>query len=534
MIDEILKNKIINSNSKYKHLMNLILNKKIVKKNININKISSIKNYEIKTNFYTNKLKQMGLVDYEEKCRDLLKINKPHCVKYTMRIYAEKYINFLMIIDLTENKRSIIKFEPEVFIFIFKDSYIDDNIEYFIEKYVKDPLAYDQNEKKGITDLSILLYEYCYHNKFEKYLNLLKNKIFNHYNDSSKGLQLDYDYKICHELIIDNILLLSNIKKCLYQEAVFLNSIYNFYKDKSFFVSKFLEPFMKRIIENIKNIHSSHFFDFIKKVFLFDSILYSMIENTELLLIPFKFLEKNAKMKNNVYECFLNYIEILLDKTDIGIFNYEYLLNKHLLIKMTNIKSELLISVREMNSLSNFSDILQINRDSFFATQILINEYKKYFAFTYLLTDPQILLEILEINIKVYKIIKEDFLIQLDKIFIKIFKSIIERVSELFTGAFNINYIAVGSILLLKQGFFCEELSNFVIMLEKNSKPMNNKKKKLSAGVRDTSEISRFIESIHILEFNLNKYREKMHAKENITLLKNRSFQIITSNQTVL
>lgn len=542
MIDGNLKDTISRHKDKYKDLLNLILNSqthsnKTYKEKIFKPKgvgIQIVEEQCVELYFYVYKLNTMGYLNYTPNLQVLNELPRSITSDFSMIEYTKNYINFLKIADFSASKKSTLELKMDVFIALFSHNYCDNNIEFFITKFINDPFVYEKDQKIFLCDLAMLIYQFCYLNKIEKHLKILKQRIVNS-KEIKKGLSINYDYKICNDPAIDLIILSSKIKTSIREEAIFLNSCYKIYYDKSLFTGTFLRVFFKRFVSNLLRIESCYILDFLKITFLYNSVLFTMVSDSEVLQIPFKLIKNKAKISQ--YEDIFTYIEIIFDKCsinpDVYLAMMENLGYLSLIDKTCN-KTKILYLIKNIKNINDVLGILNDNQDSFINTQIIINDYRKYYILLSLFKDVSVLFDLLEINIKITKNIKIEFLIHLEKIFICIFRSLIERIDSLVDDSITNNSSIIENIINTKQQILCDGLSSFVILLQRSTKISEgkNKKKKLTPGIKDGSGTGRFIESIRKLELHLNKQRNKMNIDFDITLLKDRSFQIIPSNQT--
>lgn len=532
MINEDLRDKIISLTHKYKNLSDLISNKqpefhkpkKSIKKN---NNIEQIDNRILEYNFYFYKLKNMGHIFYNYSFYKVSNLPQKSNIIVSMMQYTKHYIEFLTSVDLTDSKDVIKELNIQTFINIFSSNYFDCNIEKFILKFVNNTLT---QERIIIRDLAILIYQFCYLNNKKQYLKKLAYIIKRDFETKNHIIQMKYNYKCCDEYYIDLILIISKEHDDFYDESIFLNNIYRIYNVKNIFIDKFIEPLMKRICKNIKRMKSEYVISFVKTVFLFGTVLFNLMSHTEILQVPFTLILKKQNVKKGHVDCLMLYFDTLFHKRNLSPELYEFLVERHFEVQKENIQHSITYQARIISSMQDILNIVIENKDSCANLQKAINEYNEYASWYSLSTNPVTLFEFIELNLSIWREVKYEYVIQFNRIFIRITKLLMERIDKLLIE--YIDYNLLGNYLSLKCNVLCDQLSYFIMQLDKNIKPTNSKKKKvkLSKNKSGNSEITRLIEAIRKLEYNLSKYKNEMGILFDIRLLKDRSFQIITNN----
>lgn len=322
--------------------------------------------------------------------------------------YFIHYLNFSQIIDLSEFHCSVRTFDIQAFKIVFSHEYMDDKIVKFILKAINDPVCYATGEKRLFYYVLLLCNFYLLKNtnysknksikknEFaifdENFTNSLKSARSNIYHKLRK-INFLFDPKILkthfmeiepvNDLFFDRIImkLFTNRKASTYCDAKFYNFYYSTYLRRDKVDPDIFYYFQKNITTSLKAISNNLQLEFLKNVFLRESVLFHFKDTKQ--IINFIFLFYTNKLKNK-----------LLKKTFYAILDFFYILAQNYIIVDSVLKEietffenempikddkmviiEHYYKIRNSTSFDDFFTFVVLNSESFHSTKLLVDHF---------------------------------------------------------------------------------------------------------------------------------------------------------------
>lgn len=424
--------------------------------------------------------------------------------------YTLAYLKFRKIIDLSPEKKSVLSFDLQTFSLIFSSDYCDEFIYSFLKKLINDPVVYEKQNREDFFLILVMSFYYTLlENKITKEFRLeIKKRISENLIYFNKNKKVNFKFyilkekssetnkttlqvkinnhkiltNICQNFVINNIIInLYNFTN-FYDEGIFLNYFYkNICKKMNI---ELLLDFKKRLFDNIKRIDEKQLVFFLKIVFLNESVIFDKVSDDQLVRIILSFLTKE-KDSFSILEYLLSYF----------IYNEEYNL---ILEKMIEIKKEkgIFYELKKEISFTKIKEKFIEKKDSFIFVKQLFDELTSIIKFT----NETVILEgiflFLELICFIFSELKSEFLIQLDKKFLKILTEIFKIIHKETKKPFLIENTMVEAA-----NYSWPILSKILLYL--NKQPMNIKKKDKKTKERSNNRVIDLVEWIRKCELFL-------------------------------
>lgn len=392
-------------------------------------------------------LKYLGIKDFTPPLQQTLKNKELN----TEKEYVELYCKFLSCLDFSPSNTLFNKFDLLTFSNILNLNIKDEIFTKFIEKLLKDPFVYDKSDKVKGLNIEIFVFSYLSRNKLDT--KILKKRIEEHAflfkPDPSFEIELSGD------ILIDKMILQLRKNTLDLKQAIFLNQVYlNVSKDREYF-----DLFHKLLIDSIKSIEQIYIFSFIKHVFTFKTVLFSCIQEEQLLKLILSFYKKINKLESTVgiLLTLFNNAHCLKINSLIHFELQEYCLKNK---KYTKILK--LLEIRSLRKLDDLKDIILQNKDSFESINLVYMQTKLISPFA---EQQSTVIQVLEICLELFSKMKNEFL---ERFLSQIVVIIIEMLNKIVIDeSFRLFNLKNWNIL-----------SDLILVCQKDN--LNEKKKKVS------------------------------------------------------
>lgn len=444
--------------------------------------------------------------------------------------YTIAYIQFLKSISLLGTIHALLFFDLKVFVQVFSNDYTDIYIQQFIEKLITDPITYEKNEKSFFYEILKFAYIYCYRTGLKKYLGPIKKKL-NENIKLNRSIKSDFKFIITDDATLDPIFMKSCILSTFANESEFLNSFYKIYINKQCPNKKMTDLFFNRLTTDIKAIDSAYLVDFLRNVFLYNTVLCKLVSLNEILSVPISILEK-LKFQEKYIAVVFEFYHAMLLKDGLSIEIYETVLG---ILKQHSIhfREYYKVLFYLQDSITDFCMILKENADSYNTVSCLITNLSKLIQTNNQNLLAEHTLNLIKTNLECIQMIKNEFIIQLSDKFIGMLSILLVNVMKTLASKDLENENCkqlIFSYIAREEVFFREVLSAFTLVVYCNENNGNTAKKKKMCCARNTRDpkILKFIEKIRELEHIINQKRRYYNIDHDIILLKDKSFIINT------
>lgn len=379
------------------------------------------------------------------------------------------YLNFIECTDLGTSKSSIKRFDLDVFSDLFTLDVIDQNIQRFINKLENDPMMYEKKDKCVFLDILILAYTFCNTKKINA------KKLLSRICENS--FLLDIKVKVIigfqGEPSVDKMVLQIRKNTADVSEALFMNSVYLcISRDRELF-----QFFHKRLIDTIDALDESYTFSYLKYVFTHNTVLFSCIENTQLLKLILSFYQNMNKLDFTV-----EIYNTLIKKIDDESINS--MISDELLKLCKNSKKHSKLSkLTEFRSLKTFDDILifiSSNKDSFDCMNIVFNDLKDISEYT---SSHRTRIQILSLFINFFRNLKTEFINRFFNVLLSILIRLLAGIVDVDDELIEFNRI------------YWDDLSDILLSSHRISVDSEEKKKK-----KDTKESQTYRLALRLAE----------------------------------
>ncbi|KAF7684779.1 hypothetical protein TCON_0011 [Astathelohania contejeani] len=427
--------------------------------------------------------------------------------------YSKAYFKFLQIIDVTNQKTCIKTISLPIFSIIFSSTYYDDRIEDFLENFINDPLFYEKNERIKVYILLLMAYFYTSKLKKDGLMNRLYDKIIKNlyiFEGSLLNDVINFTFTPLGNINIDKILLCIPFKT---NESLFLNYYYIKYLGRR--NDDILENFLNRIFWNLSKIENNYIIYFLKNVFLYNTVIYKIIENKNVFRMMYSFFRKSiskidtVKYTDKISNIMISITILLLEKCSKDSEIYELIIKEsHFL---TNYKKGLELKIRGVKSIDEIKNLINSN-DGNNLKQI----YKFLFGLLSIIDDEKSndkADDILSLLIFMFDRPMPEFTVNFFSQFIKLFGVAIEKIDpNEKEKALKIN----------KK--YWNELSRIILIIQRyGMRSVENVKKKKQINLK----LNPIIKGCTGLVMKIKKLESNFDSKDGCLKLKDRLFMIV-------
>lgn len=435
--------------------------------------------------------------------------------------YSKSYLRFIKCINL-KDRRCVEEFDMDVFYTIFYYDYLDDNIVIFTKKLVDDPLNYSLENKQDCIVLLIYVFVYCSTHKL-KHSHLIFEKlksciVFTKTTSS-------YKIKLTNDVFIDKYVL--KLKRMEFEEdSIFLNYFYSKYVTKPNLDREVFNDFQARLHRTLEMIPEEYLMNFIRNVFFKHSVLYSCVNDLQVVKSIVDFYEKIVLKNRNetIFRSIYDFLILLALKVP-GLELFRCITEQSQRIFYGD--KYILIKVLSIGTLSDLQSLIDSHKESFNLVKQIIDVYYKILSniscpiFREEKSKMEMLCEFLDLHIFIFQNLQSNFLIKFFNRHIKGFTAILEEVhrrliqdeedKEVFLS-FNDHYWDTFSKIVL-------QIHKFIIMIDSENK--KDKKKVKNTPLNKTVDI--FLNIIYKIEEKL----VQLFGEERVKKLKSRSFEVV-------
>lgn len=338
---------------------------------------------------------------------------------------AELYINFLESIDLSNNIPLFKKIDEILFSKVLRFDLFDKNFANFVQKLENDPLNYTKQEKTSILNIIIFTIAYC--NKFKIDTRKLKVKLeeISFLFIPNQKFMIDFQ----NDLDIDVYILQLRLNMYDLNEAIFMNKVYlNIAKNKKCF-----NIFHKRLYESLKLIDESNFISFLRYVFTHNTVLFSCIDELQLIKLIQSFYQNMNKNDNTV-----EILNLIIQKTEYCIHEPLIETLKRLCLSSNKYKKIYQsIEIRSCKSVDEVMKFIDNNKESFDSLNILFGDLK---SISELLEFKNNIYTFLEIVVYFFKNIKTEFVENFFNGILQILINTLSKVTVIERELIDFNY----------------------------------------------------------------------------------------------
>ncbi|ELA42359.1 uncharacterized protein VICG_00457 [Vittaforma corneae ATCC 50505] len=307
---------------------------------------------------------------------------------------VEVYLKFLESIDVTSSSTCFRRLDEETFSEALNLNIVDEIFINFIRKLENDPLIYDKRDKAKALNILILVFSYCNRNKIN--VKKLKSKIEEMSFLFTPNQSFIVDLQ--NDLAVDKFILELRLNTCDLNEAIFMNKVYlSISKSKEYF-----GLFHKRLVESLGSIEEQYALSFLKYVFTHNTVLFSCIDENQLLRLILSFYQNMGKVDYTI-EIFTIVMQKAGDacQTIIGILKNLCLQSK---------KHQKLLMILEIRSCTSFSeviDLIKANTESFDSLNLLFGDLKCIAGY---ITTDRVRIDMLRALVCFFKNLKPGFI----------------------------------------------------------------------------------------------------------------------------
>ncbi|KAM0675316.1 hypothetical protein GVAV_001141 [Gurleya vavrai] len=317
-----------------------------------------------------------------------------------------------------------------------------------------------------------------------------------------KNMKSNFNYLISDDPYFDILVMQTDIKICLFEEALFCNSFY-----KKYLINKkqdkYIELFAERLLNVLQKTDKIYHISFMRNVFVQGSVLASLIDDFEVCNLIFKLFKNIKNYKEKHFIIIYKFANIFYVHHS---FEFIESINKSVkdfdIAKNNQKKSILLNKIYASNCFSEIFQILCQNKESFLIISEILNEIFQTFN---LLTDMNLkfsnIIEMIEFMQQIQKILKEQFLIGLIDKFVHIYILLLKKLN-LFLNSKNEKEKFICDFFLKINDFF-NNFSNLINYLRKIENKIGDNKKKKKENFKICK--SKLAKNTEDLIFNLRK-----------------------------
>lgn len=433
----------------------------------------------------------LGIAEFKTNPNKNLKVNE---LRSSGLSKIEIYCKFLACLDLSSQPSSIKIFDLDIFSKALNLNIKDEVFADFINKLVNDSFVYEKPDKIKGLNIEIFTFSYLSRNNLET--RALRRRIEEHaflFKADPK-----YSIELTNDIFIDKMILQLRENTLDLYQAIFLNQIYlNVSKDKEYF-----DLFHKLLIDSIRSIDQELVFSFIKHVFTFRTVLFSCIQEEQLVKLILSFYKKANRIDNTIG------ILLALYNTLPCLHTHEYISNELKEACLKTKKYSKTLKILELRSLINLKDLKELiitNKDSFDCLFIIYQQIKLISTY---ISNQKEAIQIIELCLELFSNMKSEFIERFINLIVNI---ILEMLSQITIDNsflnFNLKYWNI--------------LSDLILAAQKEN--LNEKKKKQST----TYQSERCKSSLKLASVLYN-LEDQMISKgfENVLRLKKRGFKI--------
>lgn len=406
------------------------------------------------------------------------------------------YLRFIECADLGPSKTAMRRFDLDVFSKVFGLDVVDQNIQKFIEKLENDPMMYEKKDKSTFLSILLLAHSFCNNGKMET------KKLLNKISENSFLLNNKIKLRIGFqgEPSIDKLVLQIRENTTDISEALFMNSIYlNIARNRELF------PFFhRRLVDTISILEDQLTFSYLKYVFTHNTVLFTCIENSQLVKLILSFYQNMNKLDFTIEVC-----SGLIKKVEDGSVNR--IISDEMIRLCKNAKKHIKLSKHtEFRSLNTFNEILDFissNKDSFDCMNIVFNDLKDISECA---LDHKVRIEILSVLMYFFRNMKNEFVSRFFNTLILIFIRLFSVISEVDHELIEFNKL------------YWDDLSDILLTSHRISVENEEKKKK-----KDIKESQPYKQALRLAEL-IYKIEEKARKQgiSEFKTIKEKGFRI--------
>ncbi|KAL0266018.1 UNVERIFIED_CONTAM: hypothetical protein PYX00_011735 [Menopon gallinae] len=432
------------------------------------------------------------------------------------------------IIDLSAEKSAIKEHDMDVFAVILGGVYRDSSIERFIEKLIDDPQVYDRKGKSCFFNVLLMAYFYLLKND-KRMAGRMRDVLKANVRFFPKTV-LCFNFHFTGDEFVDSLVLSAQWLGDYYGESRFLNLCYKTHVSRESVSADMLAEFMRRLAESIEHVPREYVLDFLRNVFLHDTVIYHTIRAEQLVRIVFSFLKSRTQGKKEHHLIPAYRLSMSLLQTFSCSSLFSLLLDEVLRLPPGGKKSQSLRSWFEIKSDVSFEKYRAAIKNSCDSYESMLRIFDDISGCVYAIAGPcnmAPLLGFLDLLLLVFSTVSVEFLARLRVRLIKAISRVFLSMQNTVKDCHVLEADTVDNILLENKRLW-PVLSKFVLAMHRMDAADSTKtsKKKNTRTSPTQSSLLVLIEKIKRFELLLTSKPGCEMLAERLTLLKNRSFEI--------